>query len=159
MEELQKKAGRKKNSLSALTKRKNQLTRQLISGMMDCKINGKNTPGLLSKLMKQLDGDLASGVPELRDRAMDKIIKLMPLVVSKERAPAVQLNVQNNSQHISAGKSTTLAIGTINEYLKKRSKKMNRITDSQIEDAEIVEAPKTLEIEYEEEDSEEESEE
>jgi len=142
---------RAKNTIATITKRRQQLTRQLGLQMMDRKENGKDTPGLLTKLMQKLEGDLDSDDEELRHKAMDKIIKLMPFVIAKEKAPAVQLNVMNNTiggPQITAGKSTSLAVGTIHDYLKKRDKRMIEIgkVPTDIIDGEITE----VEIEEEE---------
>jgi len=131
-----------KGSRITITKRRQQLTRQLVLDMMDRNENGQSTPGLLSKLMIKLEGDLDSTDIDLRHKAMDKIIRLMPFVIAKERSPAVQLNVQNNtitSPQITTGKSTVLAVNTIQSYLKDREKRMQKKALPPIEDAEIIE--------------------
>ena len=91
---------------------------------------------------KKLELDLDSTNEELRHKSMDKIIKLMPFVIAKEKSPAIQLNVQNNvpaGPQITAGKSTVLAVGTIQDYLKKREKRMSQMSLPPIEEAEIIE--------------------
>jgi hypothetical protein len=134
-----------KNHQAMITKRRQQLTRQLVLEMMDKKKDSKNdaTPGLLSKMMTKLDQDLDSTDEDLRHKTMDKIIKLLPFVIAKEKAPAVQLNVQNNngmgSPQISAGKTTSLAIGTMQDYLKNREVQKKMKTLPPIEEAEVVE--------------------
>jgi len=136
------------NTTQMITKRRQQLTRQLVLEMMDKpKISGKETtPGLLSKMMIKLNQDLDSTDEDLRHKTMDKIIKLLPFVIAKEKSPAVQLNVQNNNMvgnpQISAGKTTALAIGTMQDYLKDRDKQKRVKALPNIEDAEIKEVPK-----------------
>lgn len=116
------------------------MTRQLVLQMMDRTENNQTTPGLLTKLMQKLEADLDGPDPLTRDRAMDKIIKLMPFVIAKEKGPAVQLNVQNNMNgpQITTGKSTSLAVSTIQDYLKNREHRTLELQRPQIQDAEIV---------------------
>lgn len=132
---------KKGNTLATLAKRRNQLTRQLVLEMLDKKKDGHEAPGLLSKLMIKLDTDLDSEDVELRHKAMDKIIKLLPFVISKERGPAVQVNVQNNTiggPQITAGKTTSLAIDTMQNYLDKRNKRSRELQKPQIGASEII---------------------
>lgn len=159
----------KGRTVSITTKRRNQLTRNLVLQMMDKKeAGGAETPGLLSKMMAKLEQDLESDDEELRHKTMDKIIKLLPFVIAKEKAPAVQLNVQNNmsgSPHISSGKTTSLAISTMQDYLNGRNKQKKQKLLPQIEEAEIIEVDGSANtiidrgpIEFEDEDGEEEEE-
>jgi len=133
--------GAKRGSKILITKRREQLTRQLVMQMLDKKDHGKDAPGLLTKLMEKLEKDLDSTDEELRHKSMDKIIKLLPFVIAKEKSPAIQLNVQNNvvGPQITAGKSTVLAVDTIQTYLKNREKRMKALSRPPIEDAEIIE--------------------
>lgn len=120
------------------------MTRQLVLQMMDRKENGTDTPGLLTKLMGKLEKDLDSTDEDLRHKSIDKIIKLLPYVIAKEKSPAVQLNVQNNNvggPQVTAGKSTSQAIGTIQEYLEKRQQQSIERHKPEIETVEAIEVP------------------
>jgi len=131
-----------KNSISIVNKRRQQLTRQLVMSMMDKppKGGGTATPGLLTKLMTKLENDLDSTDEDLRHKSMDKIIKLMPFVIAKERGPAIQLIQNNNTTNkIVAGKGTSIAIDNVNSYLEKRQLRMDQRAIDGIEEAQIIE--------------------
>lgn len=107
----------------AVTRRRRQLGTQLITGLLEKKDrSGKSLPGLLKKALDKIEKDMDDIDPEIRGKAIDKVIKLLPFAIAKEKAPAVQVNVQNNT--LDGGKAMGEAIMSAKKYLQNRSNQM-----------------------------------
>jgi len=135
------------NSLKIQAKKKRQLNTMLLRGLLgDEAGGGRDQRGLLKKCLEIIDRDLEHGDEERKDKAMEKVIKLLPFVIAKEKAPAVQLNIQNNDNRGRGQQGTMVALQTAQEYFRKREQRMIERSggNDEVEDAEIVEAADTL---------------
>lgn len=115
-----------------------QLLNALLDGPTTRLKQGRNTKqdprGLMSKVLRKIEEDLDSGDEELRHKAIDKVLKLVPFVMPKEKAaPLIQFN---DKRTLIAGKNTTVVAMAIGDYLKDREQKM--IARENLEEGKVV---------------------
>lgn len=127
-------------------KRRQQLTRQLLNSFLGEKKTDGHTalPGLLQKMVNKLEKDLDSNDPDIYQPAIDRLLKLVPFVISKEKGPPLTL-INAPGAKISTGKNTQVVMQTINNYLDNRTKQVQG--KHAIVEAEYIEKTTGLDME------------